>query len=285
MKVGMIGLGVMGAAMVGHLLKRGEDEVYVYDVDWEKVEDATRGGARAAANLGEMAEQAEMAIVAVATDEQMIEVVTEVANAGHEIVVVVSSTVHPEAIAEAAKIVEGTKVRLVDSPVVFGSGGARDGTLLCLCGGDEADIEFNTPAMMAFSRGVLRVGEIGHGQLAKAVNNMLHWANCVSNFEALLLAKRHGMDAQKLREVLLQCPGTNGTLETWDDTWLTWQEKDMDIVMDVAQKSGITMPLFGQVDQLVKLITHQDIQDLLYGPEATYIGRTVTGGSVKRVGE
>jgi 3-hydroxyisobutyrate dehydrogenase-like beta-hydroxyacid dehydrogenase len=121
--------------------------------------------------------------------------------------------------------------------------------------------------------------------LAKAVNNMLHWANCVSNFEALLLAKRHGMDAQKLREVLLQCPGTNGTLETWDDTWLTWQEKDMDIVMDVAQKSGVTMPLFGQVDQLVKLITHQDIQDLLYGPQATYIGRTVTGGGVKRVGE
>lgn len=285
MKVGIVGLGVMGAAMAGHLLSRGEDEVIVFDINKEAVDEAVGKGARAANQLGDLSADAELAIIAVASDQQVLDVAGELArNESSEIVLVVSSTVHPETIEKVADMVAGTKLRLVDSPVVFGSGGARDGTLMCLCGGDQADIDFIRPAMMAFSRDVVRVGELGHGQMAKAVNNMLHWSHCVSNFEALLLAKRYGLDAQNLREILLRSPGTNGTLETWDDTWLTWQEKDMDIVMDLAQKSGVTMPLFGQIDQLVKLITHQDIQDLLYGDEATYVGMTVTANESKRAG-
>ena len=54
--------------------------------------------------------------------------------------------------------------------------------------------------------------------------------------------------------------------------------------MDIAQKGDVTMPLFGQVDQLVKLINHQDIQDLLYGDAVIYIGNTVTANEAKRIG-
>ena len=66
---------------------------------------------------------------------------------------------------------------------------------------------------MAYSRNVLRVGPVGAGQLAKACNNLLHWVHCVSNYETLLLAKRFGVDAQQMREVLLECPAFNLTLE------------------------------------------------------------------------
>ena len=58
----------------------------------------------------------------------------------------------------------------------------------------------------------------------------------------------------------------------------------MDIVMDIAQKGDVTVPLFGQVDQLVKLINHQDIQDLLYGDAVIDIGNTVTANASKRTG-
>ena len=77
------------------------------------------------------------------------------------------------------------------------------------------------------------------GQLAKACNNLLHWAHCVSNYETLLLAKRFGIDAQRMREVLLECPAYNTTLKRWDTTRFTWQEKDMDLTMDLAQMAGL----------------------------------------------
>jgi 3-hydroxyisobutyrate dehydrogenase len=129
---------------------------------------------------------------------------------------------------------------------------------------------------MAYSRNVLRVGPVGAGQLAKACNNLLHWVHCVSNYETLLLAKRFGVDAQKMREVLLECPAFNLTLKRWDSTRFTWQEKDMDVTMDLAQQAGLVLPLAGQVDQLVKLFSADDVKALLYGPECSYLGVAVT---------
>ena len=95
------------------------------------------------------------------------------------------------------------------------------------------------------------------------------------SFETLLIAKRYGLDAQRMREVLLQCPGANGTLQRWDTTRFTWQEKDMDLTLALAQKAGLMLPLAGQVDQLIKTLTAADVKALLYGPEAAYLGRVV----------
>jgi 3-hydroxyisobutyrate dehydrogenase len=177
---------------------------------------------------------------------------------------------------ELAELCEERGKRFIDAPVVYGASGAREGTLLSLCGGSEEDIERARPVLMAYSRNVLRVGPVGAGQLAKACNNLLHWVHCVSNYETLLLAKRFGVDAQKMREVLLECPAFNLTLKRWDSTRFTWQEKDMDVTMDLAQQAGLVLPLAGQVDQLVKLFSADDVKALLYGPECTYLGVTVT---------
>ena len=110
---------------------------------------------------------------------------------------------------------------------------------------------------------------------AKTCNNLLHWIHCVANFETLAIAKRYGVDAQRMREVLLKCPGDNGTLRRWDSTRFTWQEKDMDFVVDLAQNGGLVLPLSAQVDQLIKTLTAADVAALLYGPECTYLGRRV----------
>jgi 3-hydroxyisobutyrate dehydrogenase-like beta-hydroxyacid dehydrogenase len=67
----------------------------------------------------------------------------------------------------------------------------------------------------------------------------------VANFEALAIAKRR-VDAQRMREVLLKCPGDNGTLRRWDSTRFTWQEKDMDFALELAQDGGLVLPLTGQ---------------------------------------
>lgn len=277
MKVGFIGVGAMGAAMAGHVLARGRDAVTIYDTRPEAAADLIAKGAVRAAAIAEIAAAAEIIIVMVANDAQVLDVTGALAATPDcaAAVVAVAATIHPKTMDAARDLAARSKLRLIDAPVVHGLSGAVEGSLLSLCGGAAADVEAARPVLDAYSREVVHVGALGHGQLAKAVNNMLHWAHCVSNFEALLLAKRYGMDAQALRQILLRCPAANGTLEHWDDTKLTWQEKDMDIVMDLAQAGGVTLPLFGQVDQLVKMLKPKDIADLLHGDAATYLGAEV----------
>ncbi len=272
MKVGVVGVGEMGLAMAGHLRGKGHT-VSAYDINSERLRDAGQQGAAVAQTLPALAKLAEIFVVVVSTDEQSREVTTVLAeHAAPGSLIAIAATNHPDTMQELAKICSARRIRFIDAPVVFGASGAKQGTLLSLCGGSEADVEFARPALMAYSKAVLRVGPVGAGQLAKACNNLLHWVHCVSNYEALLLAKRYGVDAQRMREVLLECPAYNGTLARWDSTRFTWQEKDMDVTMDLAQAAGLVLPLSGQVDQLVKLLKADDVAALLYGPEANYLG-------------
>ncbi|HTH96584.1 MAG TPA: NAD(P)-dependent oxidoreductase [Stellaceae bacterium] len=278
MKVAVIGVGAMGVHMAGHLKDKGH-EVFAHDLDEAKMAAAAERGAKPVKTLKELAALAEMFILMVATDQQSADVthgLTEVLKAKEpgSTLIAIGATNHPAAMQDLAKHCAGHGVRFVDSPVVYGMHGAATGTLLSLCGGSEADFAFAKPALMAYSRDALHVGPVGAGQLAKACNNLLHWVHAVSNYECLLLAKRYGVDAQRMREVLIQAPARNGTLERWDNTKYTWQEKDMDVVMDLAQQAGLVLPLSGQVDQLVKLFSAKDVAELLHGPEASYLGRS-----------
>ena len=229
-----------------------------------------------------MAQLADIFVACLRTDDQMEAVAEELAAHGRPgQLIVVAGTHSLEFMQRLAGIVKPKDMRLIDAPVVFGAQGARDGNLLSLCGGDAADVERARPVMMSYSRGVEHVGPLGAGQLAKTCNNLLHWIHCVANFETLAIAKRYGVDAQRMREVLLKCPGDNGTLRRWDSTRFTWQEKDMDFVIELAQNGGLVLPLTGQVDQLIKTMTAADVAALLYGPECTLprpAGRAVGQG-------
>ena len=275
MKVAVVGTGEMGLAMAGHMLDKGQT-VSAFDVNAERLGLARDRGIAAAASLKELAKTAEVFILVVATDEQVVEVSEQLAqHAGDGATIVVAATISVETVRNLGPRLAERGKRLVDAPVVYGASGARAGTLLSLCGGAAEDIERVRPVLMCYSRDVVHVGPLGAGQVAKTCNNLLHWVHCVANFETLLIAKRYGLDAQRMREVLLECPGTNGTLRRWDTTRFTWQEKDMDLTLELAQKAGLMLPLAGHVDQLIKTLTAADVKALLYGPEATYLGRVV----------
>jgi 3-hydroxyisobutyrate dehydrogenase-like beta-hydroxyacid dehydrogenase len=277
MKVGVVGVGEMGAAIAGHLLDKGH-EVSAYDVDVQRVNAVAAKGIHRTTSINELASKSELVLVVVSTDEQSSEVVDVLSQVGRpDTLIAVVATNSLKTMQELDTLARGRGKRFMDAPVVYGASGAREGALLSLCGGTEEDIERARPALSAYSsRGVLRVGPVGAGQLAKACNNLLHWVHCVSNYETLLLAKRFGVDAQRMREVLLQCPAFNLTLKRWDSTRFTWQEKDMDVTMDLAQEAGLSLPLAGQTDQLVKLLTASDVKALLYGPECSYLGVKVS---------
>jgi 3-hydroxyisobutyrate dehydrogenase len=274
MKVAVVGTGEMGLSMAGHMLDRGH-EVSAFDVSAERLAAAAEKGIKAAGSLSELSD-AEAYILVVATDQQVIDVCETLAESAAEgSIIAVAATISPETMLQLGPKLREKGIGLVDAPVVYGASGARSGTLLSLCGGSEEDVERIRPALMCYSRDVLRVGPLGSGQIAKSCNNLLHWVHCVANYETLLIAKRYGIDAQRMREILLLCPGTNGTLARWDTTRFTWQEKDMDVTLELAQKAGLMLPLAGQVDQIIKSLKADDVKGLLYGPEANYLGRTV----------
>lgn len=273
--IGIIGVGDMGLPMSGHMVAGGF-EVGGYDVDPDRLAAAAAGGVKPVSGLPEMVDQADIFIACLRTDQQMesvAEELTEHGNAGQ--LIVVAGTHSLEFMRRLDGIVKPKGLRLIDAPVVFGALGAQEGNLLSLCGGEAADVESARPVMLSYSRGVEHVGPLGAGQLAKTCNNLLHWIHCVANFETLAIAKRYGVDAQRMREVLMKCPGDNGTLRRWDSTRFTWQEKDMDFVVELAQNGGLVLPLSGQVDQLIKTMTAADVAALLYGPECQYLGRPV----------
>lgn len=275
MRVGMIGVGEMGFHMAGHLVDKGHDAV-AYDIDAERLAAADKRGAKAVQGLAEMAKHAEVFVAIVRTDDQIEGVTQELVKQAKPGTLIIAAGTHSlDVMKRLAALAKAHKIRFIDAPVVYGSSGAKTGTLLSLCGGEAEDVEFGKPAMLAYSRDVEHVGPIGAGQLAKTCNNMLHWAACCANYEVLLLAKRYGIDAQKMRETLLECPGRNVTLERWDGTRFTWHEKDMDVALDLAQAAALSLPLFGHVDQLVKTLGPDKVKALLYGPEAEYLGVSV----------
>jgi len=275
MEIGFVGVGAMGKAMAGHCARAGF-AVKAFDTDAAALAAATEGPVEAAAGLAAIA-ACDVAIVVVSTDDQSRGVVTALLEAGPKdgMVIVVAATNHPATMIELARDCAAKGVGFVDAPVCYGLKGAIDGDLVSLCGGDAGDIEKVRPVLMSYSRSVEHLGPTGCGQLGKTCNNMMHWAACVANYEVLSLAKSCGIDAQEMRETLLKCPARNTTLERWDTTRFTWHEKDLDVALDLSQRAGLSLPLFGAVDQLVKRLGPDKVKALLYGEETEYLGQTV----------
>ena len=275
MKTAIIGIGAMGLDIAGHVLRAGH-EITGFDVGEEPLKRAAKAGIPTAASVAEAVAGAELALVVVATDAQSETVTREIlATDNSGMTIAILATNHIDTMRSLGAECDARGFGFVDAPVVFGRQGAKEGNLVSLCGGAAEDIARIEPVLKCYSRAVHHVGPIGAGQLAKTCNNMMHWAACVASYETLLLAKRYGIDAQRMREILLDCPAHNTTLERWDTTRFTWHEKDMDIALELAQAGGLALPLYVQVDQLVKRLGPDRVKELLYGPEAEYLGVAV----------
>ena len=285
MSVGLIGLGAMGLPMSKNMVLRGHD-VIGYDLSADRVAAARQVGVKPADSLAALMSECDIVLACLPTDESMIAL-------GHNLVphvragqlLVVTGTHSLTVMSTLDQLVSAAGASVVDAPVVFGGTNTENGTLLSLLGGTEADVERARAVVMGYSKDAEHVGPLGAGQIAKACNNYLHWVHSVSNFEALALAKRYGVDAEKMRQVLMKSPGDNGTLRNFDRYKFTWHEKDMDLVLDLAQDGGLMLPMAAQTDQLVKSITQGEVVKLLAEESCTYLGQTVTPRETGGVGD
>ena len=108
------------------------------------------------------------------------------------------------------------------------------------------------PIYSAFCSDIAHLGEVGHGQVGKAMNNLLLWINAVGLIEAGRLADSTGIDLVKLREALMLSSGNSAALADWDMITFTWALKDMQIVSEMTDKAGLSLPITGAIRELVK---------------------------------
>lgn len=257
---GVIGLGEMGGEIVRHWTTDGYD-VYGYDLDEAKCEDAADRGATIADSAANLAGSCEVTLIVVGTGDQVeaalfsSDGVSEGVDEGD--VVVITSTVHPERCAEwADRLPEG--VSLVDAPIARGRSIAERETTV-FAGGDDEAIDKVEPLLGSFSREFVHLGDAGTGQMGKTANNHLLWACHTANYDALRLAKAYGVDTDALRAGLKESSGNNYALHRWEEATGKWAEDDLRIVFELAEQNGVELP---QTELTRDAMTALDMEDI-----------------------
>lgn len=253
--VGLVGPGRMGLAMLKHMIRAGY-KVTVTDINKAQIRKAKAAGAKSVASVAALGKAVKFVIIAVGFDDEVMDVVAGknglLSTMRKGSVIVVSSTVAPDTVQELDALARKKGIDMLDAPICRGGWAADDGTLLALFGGKAAVISRARPVYSAFSSDIIHVGRIGHGQVAKTMNNFLLWVNGVALIEAAQLAQSTGIKLPKLREALLMSSGNSAALEDWDMITFTWALKDMQIVSKMSDAAGLSLPITGAIKELVK---------------------------------
>src|SRR5215216_793963 len=254
-RVGIIGVGRMGHAMLKHLVKHGY-QVTACDVSAEALANARSAGAKTADSPAALAKQSDFVILGVGYTDEVNAVVYGdgglLANLAQGSIIAVSSTTSPYTLQEIDQAAKPKGIGVLDAPICRGRFAADEGTLLALVGGESAVIERGRAVYGAFCSDYAHLGDVGHGQVGKTMNNLLLWISAVGLIEAGRLAESTGIDLVKLRAALLISSGASDALKEWDGVSFTWALKDMQIVADLADKAGLSLPITGAIKELVK---------------------------------
>ena len=254
-RVGIVGVGRMGLAMLKHLVKRGYP-VTACDIDNKQLAKAREAGASTVKTPAEVARAADFVIIGVGYDDEVNEVVLGAEGLLAELapgsIIAVSSTAKPDTVKALDKRAQAQGVGVLDAPICRGRFAADEGTLLALVGGKADVVERGRAVYGCFCSDYAHLGEVGHGQVGKTMNNLLLWINAVGLIEAGRLAESTGIDLVKLRAALLMSSGASDALKEWDMISFTWALKDMQIVADLTDKAGLSLPITGAVRELVK---------------------------------
>jgi 3-hydroxyisobutyrate dehydrogenase-like beta-hydroxyacid dehydrogenase len=143
-------------------------------------------------------------------------------------------------------------VAVLDAPICRGRWFADAGKLLALFGGRPEVIERARPIYSTFCSDIACLGDVGHGQVGKAINNLLLWVSSIGLIEAGRMAETTGIDLPVLRDALMLSSAKSQALEDWDQTSFTWALKDMQIVSRMTDEAGLSLPITGAVKELVK---------------------------------
>lgn len=253
-KIGVIGAGRMGQPMVKHMIAKGFD-VTVVDINAANI-DACRAMGANVALLPKDLGGCSFVILGVGYDDEVNEVVLGANGVLQSLhpgaIIAISSTVSPDTVKAIDAKARERNCDVLDAPICRGRWFADEGKLLALVGGRDEVVARGRAVYSAFCSDIAALGDVGHGQVGKAMNNLMLWVTSVGLIEAGRVAESTGIDLVKLRDALMMSSGKSQALEDWDQTSFTWALKDMQIVMQMADKANMSLPLAGAIKEMVK---------------------------------
>ncbi len=202
-KIGWIGLGAMGGAMARRIVQAGH-EVTVYDLRPEAITSLSADGARGASSVTDLAAQADMVFVCLASEAASLAVATEIFAASNKPDIYVEhSTLTPRTMKQLAEMALAAGVTFLDAPV-SGSKVAREvGKLSVMVGGDDDAVARIRPILDCVGSNIFHLGAVGTGSVAKISNNLIALTNVLSVMQGLLLGVRNGIPMERLRDAVM----------------------------------------------------------------------------------
>jgi 2-hydroxy-3-oxopropionate reductase len=252
LKVGYIGLGLMGKSIARNILKAGFP-LFVHNRSRAAVDELVAEGATAASTPAVVAAQVDVVFTNLPDTPDVEQVVfgekgiIEGAHAG--LIYIDNSTIKPASARMLAEKLSAKNVFALDAPVSGGDIGAKNGTLTIMVGGDASALERAMPVFMSMGKTVTHVGDAGAGQVAKAANQIMVAAQMVALGELLVFAKKAGVDPRKVVDAIKGGAAQCWTLDVKPPRLFDgnrnpgfkahMQLKDLRIVLDTAKEYGV----------------------------------------------
>ncbi|WP_071466643.1 2-hydroxy-3-oxopropionate reductase [Polynucleobacter asymbioticus] len=262
LKLGFIGLGIMGAPMASHLMAAGH--ALFINTRSKVPEELANSAAVVCATPAEVAKMADIIFTMVPDTPDVEKVLFGEHGVAHGLskgkIVVDMSSISPIATKDFAKKINALGCEYLDAPVSGGQVGAKGGTLTIMVGGKESVFQTVKPMFDLMGKNITLVGDNGAGQVTKVANQIIVALNIEAVAEALLFASKAGADPARVREALMGGFASSKILEvhaermikrTFDPGFrIELHQKDLNLALNSARALGVSLPNTANAQEL-----------------------------------
>ena len=283
MKVGLIGLGLMGHPMGANLLKAGH-ELTIWNRTASRGDGLAAQGAKKAATPRDLAAASEV-IITIVSDPPALESVYwgdggVFSGLKRGSLLIESSTVSPGLEKRAAAAAAELGVEFLEAPVTGGTWGAEKGELVFMVGGDATTLKRAEAVLSAMGKKWFHLGPIGAGQTVKLAMNLLLDVQVEAFAEALALVTKAGVPGQSLYEVMQSSMGRSGVIDLKGANMLKGEykpsfplrlmHKDVGLALDLANQLGVPLPAAAASREVLNAVKGETKEDVDFSALATF---------------
>ena len=271
MKIGLIGLGIMGKPMAKNMLKGGYTDLLVSDLNKAAVEEVVACGAKAATNK-EIGESCDVVMTMLPNSPHVKSVMLGengvAAFMKPGTVFIDMSSINPVASKEIAAVLAEKNIEMMDAPVSGGEPKAIDGTLSFMVGGKQEVFDAYKPLLETMGASVVRCGDVGAGNTTKLANQIIVACNIQALAEALTLAQKAGVDPELVVQAIKGGLAGSTVMNAKAPMMIAGNDKpgfkidlhikDLNNALDCAHSVGAPVPMTASVQEILQWLHNND---------------------------
>ena len=271
MKIGLIGLGIMGKPMAKNMLKGGYTDLLVSDLNKAAVEEVVACGAKAATNK-EIGETCDVVLTMLPNSPHVKSVMLGengvAAYMRPGTVFIDMSSINPVASKEIAAVLAEKNIEMLDAPVSGGEPKAIDGTLSFMVGGKQEVFDTYKPLLETMGASVVRCGDVGAGNTTKLANQIIVACNIQALAEALTLAQKAGVDPELVFQAIKGGLAGSTVMNAKAPMMIAGNDKpgfkidlhikDLNNALDCAHSVGAPVPMTASVQEILQWLHNND---------------------------